>query len=61
MKEILEKAEVKFTEENKKRLDKQINEVVGIDYKNCPNTWKSIKDRIEVDEQELLWSLSTFM
>jgi hypothetical protein len=61
MKEILEKAGIKVTEENKKRLDKHIHKEVGIDYKNCTNTWKAIKNRIEVDEQEFLRSLSTFM
>lgn len=61
MKELLDRAGIEVTEENKKELDKQIHELVGIDYKNCSDTWKEIKKRMEVDEEDFLRSLKTFM
>jgi len=61
MRELLAKAGIEVTDENKEKLDRHIHEVVGVDYKNCSDTWKEIKKRMEIDEEDFLRSLRTFM
>ena len=61
MRELLVKAGIEVTDENKEKLDRHIHEVVGVDYKNCSDTWKEIKKRMEIDEEDFLRSLRTFM
>ena len=35
-------------------IDKKIHQIVGIDYKNCPTTWKEIKKRIAENEEDFV-------
>ena len=35
---------------NKKEIDRVIHKIVGIEYKNCPATWREVKIRIGEDE-----------
>ena len=44
MKDVLEKAGVDITPENKKEIDRIIHELVQIEYKNCSPTWKGVKE-----------------
>jgi len=60
MKELFSEAGIKVTDENKKELDKYIHKIVDVDYKNCSETWKAIKNRIETDEEKFLKDLKTF-
>ncbi|MDH5482662.1 MAG: hypothetical protein OEY22_07280 [Candidatus Bathyarchaeota archaeon] len=50
LQEIFKKAGVEVTSENKLQIDKIIHNVVGVEYKNCPMTWKEVKKRIAEDE-----------
>jgi hypothetical protein len=54
LKPIFEKAGVIITKENKKDVDRAIHSIVGIEYKNCPATWKEVKKRITEDEQSFV-------
>jgi hypothetical protein len=54
LKSIFEKAGITITSENKKHIDKKIHQIVGIDYKNCPTTWKEIKKRIAENEEDFV-------
>jgi hypothetical protein len=54
LKPIFEKAGVIITKENKKDVDRAIHSIVGIEYKNCPATWKEVKKRIIEDEQSFV-------
>jgi hypothetical protein len=51
MKDILEAAGVVVTKENKTQIDRIIHNLVNVEYKNCPTTWKAVKERIRGDEE----------
>jgi len=38
------------TKENKQKIDRIIHGIVGVDYKNCPATWRRVKERLATDE-----------
>ena len=48
--EIFKRAGVEVTKENKRELDKIIHGIVGVEYKNCPATWKEVKKIMTEDE-----------
>ena len=50
LKTIFEKTGITVTKENKRDVDRVIHNIVGIDYKNCPATWKEVKKRITENE-----------
>ena len=60
MKELFSEAGIKVTEENKKQLDEHIHKLVNVNYKNCSETGKAVKNRIETDEEKFLRDLKTF-
>jgi len=51
LREVFAKAGVDVTSENKKEVDRVIHSMVGVDYKNCPATWREVKKRIAEDEE----------
>ena len=51
IRDIFEKAGIKVTNENKKQIDRLIHDMIGVEYKNCPATWKEVKKRIAEDEK----------
>ncbi len=44
LKEIFEEAGIEISKENKKIIDKKIHELVGVPYKNCPESWRKVKE-----------------
>lgn len=54
---IFEKAGIEVTKENKRKVDKAIHSIVGIEYKNCPATWKELKRRLVEDGDGLVSDL----
>jgi hypothetical protein len=44
MADLFEEAGIQVTPENRKRLDQLLHELVDVKYKNCPPTWKRIKE-----------------
>jgi hypothetical protein len=48
---VFKKAGVEVTSENKREIDKIIHDIVGVEYKNCPATWREVKKRIAEDEE----------
>ena len=42
------------TKENKQDVDRVIHSIVGVDYKNCPETWKQVKRILAEDEENFL-------
>ena len=44
MQEVLEKAGIEVTKENRKNIDIAIHKIVDLKYKNCPDAWKKIKE-----------------
>jgi ATP-dependent Zn protease len=57
MKELFDEAEIEVTEDNKKEIDEKIHGIVEVDYKNCSETWKAIKERMEKDREGFLKEL----
>lgn len=52
IKEILNEAGIEVTSNNKKQIDRMIHDIVGITYKDCPVTWKTLKQEIICNEQK---------
>ncbi len=52
IKDILDEAGIKVTSSNKKQIDQAIHQIVGVGYKDCPATWKKLKQQIIGDEQK---------
>jgi uncharacterized protein YijF (DUF1287 family) len=57
--EIFRKAGITVTKDNKQELDKLVHQLVKVNYKNCPQTWKEIKKRITADEAHFVAQLKT--
>ncbi len=43
LKPVFDEAGVMVTPANKKQIDMAFHEAVGVKYKNCPETWRSLK------------------
>jgi len=52
LKDIFSEAGIEVTASNKKQLDRLIHQTVGTEYKNCPVTWRTLKQQILTDEQK---------
>jgi hypothetical protein len=52
MQEVLEEAGIEVTPENKRNVDRAIHEIVNVEYKNCPPTWREVKNRILGSSEE---------
>jgi ribosomal protein L17 len=65
LQEIFKKAGIEVTSENKKELDEIIHNIVGVEYKNCPATWREAKKQIAENEEAFVsrlkekWSKQT--
>ena len=54
LKPIFEKAGIIVTKENKQDIDRAIHRIVKTNYKNCPTTWKEVKNRIAENEEKFV-------
>jgi len=54
---VFVKAGITVTAENKKQLDKVIHDLVHVDYKSCPDTWRAVKKRLAEDEASFIKEL----
>jgi hypothetical protein len=52
MGKVLEEAGIAVTPENKKNVDRAIHETVRVKYKDCPPTWRGVKNRILGSDDE---------
>jgi hypothetical protein len=52
IKDILDGAGIEVTPTNKKQIDHAIHQAVGVTYKDCPATWKRLKQQIISDERK---------
>lgn len=46
LKDVIEGAGIEVTAANKKQIDRAIHQIVGVSYKNCPATWKQLKQQL---------------
>ena len=59
MKDIFTMIGVEPTKENKKEIDRKIHEYLGVEYKNCSQTWKLIKERRAKNPNQFISDLKT--
>ena len=62
MKDILYEAGITVSPRNKKQIDQAFHQIVGTNYKDCPATWKALKQTYLADEKkrhELIQKLQT--
>ena len=52
IKSILDEAGITVTKENRQQVDEAVHQAVGVTYKNCPVTWKKIKEDIKGDNDK---------
>lgn len=52
LKDILNEAGIKITPANRKQIDQAIHRLVDVSYRDCPVTWKKLKQDILGDEQK---------
>ena len=49
---MLAEAGIEVTPQNRKRLDEAIHEAVGVAYKDCPSTWRTLKENVLGDDEK---------
>jgi len=54
---VFKKAGIEVSTQNKQELDRVIHGIVGVEYKNCPATWREVKKRIAEDEESFVSEL----
>jgi len=52
LKDILNEAGIEITPGNKKQIDQAVHNIVEVTYKDCPATWRKLKQEIVGDEQK---------
>lgn len=57
LQEVFQKAGIEVTNVNKREIDKVIHEIVGVNYKDCPGTWKEVRKRIAEYERSFVSEL----
>ena len=51
LKDILTEAGIEVTPANRKEIDQAIHKMVGVEFKDCPFTWRALKQQIIADEK----------
>ena len=59
LKPIFDRAGITVTKENRKQIDQIIHAIVGVEYKNCPVTWKEVKSVLLKDEEGFVLKLKS--
>ncbi len=52
IKDVLDEAGISVTPANRKQVDQAVHQAVGVAYKNCPATWKKIKEDVIGDKEK---------
>ncbi len=52
IRDILAEAGIEVTPGNRKQIDQAIHRLVGVNYKDCPETWKGLKQQLAGDGQK---------
>ena len=51
---IFDELGIEITKDNKRDIDRVIHELVGVEYKNCPDAWRAVKKNLAEDEEAFL-------
>jgi len=57
LQDVFKKAGIDVTSENKREIDRVIHGIAGVEYKNCPATWREVKKRIAENEESFVSKL----
>jgi hypothetical protein len=52
LKAVLDEAGMEVTRDNKRQIDEAIHHVMDVTYKDCPTTWRKLKQDILSDAQK---------
>ena len=52
LKDILQEAGIEVTRSNKKEIDRAFHQIVGTIYKDCPTTWRRLKQELADNGQK---------
>ena len=52
VRDILDEAGITVGSSNKKQIDQAFHQIVGTSYKDCPSTWKALKQAYLSDEKK---------
>ena len=52
LKDILNEAGIEVNPSNRKQIDRTIHDIVEVTYKDCPTTWKKLKQEIISNKQK---------
>ena len=52
MKDVLDEAGIVVTPANRKQVDQAIHKAVDVTYKDCPTTWKRVKQDVMGDKEK---------
>jgi hypothetical protein len=55
--DVFRRAGIEVTPSNRRDVDRMIHRLVGVDYKDCPATWRAVKSRIAEDEDAFIHQL----
>ena len=50
LKDIFREAGIRITKDNKRDVDRAIHRIAGIEYKDCPTTYKTLKSEFLSDD-----------
>jgi hypothetical protein len=52
MKDVLDEAGIVVTPTNRRQVDQAVHQAVGVAYKDCPTTWRKVRQDITGDENK---------
>jgi hypothetical protein len=52
LKDIISETGIEITPENRKQVDQAIHHIMDVEYKQCPTTWKKLKEQVLNDTQK---------
>jgi hypothetical protein len=52
LKELFTEAGIEVTPRNRKQIDQAFHKIVGVDFQECPATWKKLKQEWLVDDKK---------
>ncbi len=54
MDDIFSEAGITLTKENRKQVDQAVHRIMDVEYKNCPPTWKKLKQEVLSNKEKRL-------
>jgi hypothetical protein len=52
IKDVFAEAGIEITKQNKRDVDRAVHKIVGVKYKDCPTTWKKLKNEFLGDKRK---------